>query len=1035
MRTILATFLVLTGAAHAAGTIFTTLLGDGYQSYASAVTTDSQGNTYVAGMTAAPDFPTTKGAFQPAYAGDFDAFVAKIGPDGKIVWATYLGGSAEDYAAGIALDRSGNVWVTGSTGSLNFPVANAIQATFHNAAYNNQQSSGSMDAFVAKLDPTGGTLLYSTYLGSQVTGGATAIAVDPTGNAYVAVNVGTATGYPGTLNAPAQAGVFVTKLAPQGTLVFSYFHPTGTAAAMALDSSGNIYVAGCSGVPGTEFGDPQVQQAIVFAVSSDGSKTLWEKALGTSGQSTAAAIAVGNAGEIWVGGSTSSANFPLVHPLQSTLAERPLWRSTDGGATWAAVDNLPFALPQTMVVDPTTPGTLYEATADLGIFKSLDGGATWTPASSGIAAANVSALAIDPVHPQTLYAAASNKVYKSVDGAKSWTVIDTPPVALTQLAVDAQNPNIVYEVMEITSGLTGPPNLRRSTDGGATWATSDNIGTMVSMAVDPRASGHLVAVWNENLSKPGQVGPPIMAPLLYTSADKGVTWNPVAGAGSNSTNIVVDGSTNPSTMYVGLQSKSSDGGATWTALGPLPGASSAGAEAFAVDGAGNVYASYPGGKLFVSRDHAQTWSALGSPSQGESINSIVAAGSNLYARLGPSNFGVGFQSVNGTAGFLSKLSVDSTLEYSTYLRGHQSTEAYSAVYREPIFFDNQNWVAGIALNSAGDVVVTGGTRSVDFQTAMPLQPANAGLADAFAALISADGSALKYSTYLGGSRDDGGLAATLDSSGNIVVAGQTWSGDFPATDGAPLAPGAGSGFVAKLAIPVTPVITSVLNGASYLPGIEAGSWAMIKGSNLANIVRPWASDDFTGNNLPTSLSGVSVTIDGQPAFVSYISSTQINVQVPSDSTVGSVNVVVNNNGAVSAPAPAQLQSYAPALFMIPGTTTAIASVLPNYALVTSSAPAHPGDLVVLWATGFGPTSPQIPAGIVVSGIPFAPTPTVTIGGMGVPVLNSLLAPDGVGVYQITIQLPDNVPTGSVAIQASVGGAQTQPGTTIFVGKL
>jgi uncharacterized protein (TIGR03437 family) len=111
-----------------------------------------------------------------------------------------------------------------------------------------------------------------------------------------------------------------------------------------------------------------------------------------------------------------------------------------------------------------------------------------------------------------------------------------------------------------------------------------------------------------------------------------------------------------------------------------------------------------------------------------------------------------------------------------------------------------------------------------------------------------------------------------------------------------------------------------------------------------------------------------------------------------------------------------------------------ASLLPNYTPISSTAPASPGDLVVLWATGFGPTTPQAPAGTIVSGVPFAPTPTITVGGVSVPVLNSVLTQGSVGLYQITIQLPANVPTGPVAIQASIGGAQTQAGAMILIGQ-
>ncbi|HEX3744836.1 MAG TPA: SBBP repeat-containing protein [Bryobacteraceae bacterium] len=1031
------TLLSLAGAVHAAGPLFTTLLGDGYQSYAAAVASDSQGNTYVAGMTAAPDFPTTAGALQSTYAGDFDAFVAKLGPDGKVMWATYLGSTSVDWATGIAVDSTGNVWVCGYTSSPHFPLVNPLQSWLANApgayAY----------GFVSKLSPDGTKLLYSTLLGSTAgSAGTTAspagIALDSAGNAYVAVNLDQTAGYPGVTSAPAQPGIMVTKLAPQGALIYSYFHPEGAATAIALDSSGAVYVAGSSvwNEPNTSTLvslSPSLQQAIVFKLSPDGSAKLWEKALGTSAQSAAGAVAVNGAGEVWVGGSTSSANFPLVHPLQNTPGERALWASVNAGASWAPVDNLPFALPNTIIVDPTVGTTFYAATTDLGIFKSVDGGVTWTAASKGIPAGNVSALAIDPRNTLTLFAGTSTGVYKSLDAGNSWTAIDSAPGEVTQLLVDAQNPNNIYELVAClpadttcASGELGSPNLRVSTNGGATWTTRQSAGYIGSLAADPQVSGHLFAVWNTLLTT--LFGPPLTAPELFSTVNGGAGWNMIPGISPGLSNLLVDGSTTPSTVYLGLQYMSADGGNTWTSVGHLPGTTSAGASVAALDPAGNVYAWYPPGGLFVSHDHAQTWSSLGSPFTPIANIFPVTSDGTIFASTPP-----GDQSAFGTAGFVSKISANgSTLEYSTYLRGHQSAPATVNGLYEPALLLSQNWISGIALDSAGHAIVTGGTRASDFPTANPLQSVSAGLADAFAAVISADGATLEYSTYLGGSQDDGALAVALDPQGNVIVAGETWSGDFPIANGPTLAPGAAGAFVAKLAAPLAPIVTSVVNGASFQPGIAAGSWVTITGSHLANTTGTWQASDFNGNHLPTSVGGVSVTIDGQPAFVEYISPTQINVQAPSDSATGTVNVVVDNNGMKSASAPAQLQTYAPALFLTSG-TTAVATVIPGYFPVTSAAPAHPGDLVVLWGTGFGPTTPAAPAGVEVAAAPATATlPTVNIGGLQAMVISSVLTTGSAGLYQITIQIPANAPTGPVAVQVSIGGVQTQSGAVLYI---
>jgi len=233
-----------------------------------------------------------------------------------------------------------------------------------------------------------------------------------------------------------------------------------------------------------------------------------------------------------------------------------------------------------------------------------------------------------------------------------------------------------------------------------------------------------------------------------------------------------------------------------------------------------------------------------------------------------------------------------------------------------------------------------------------------------------------------------------------------------------------------------PVITAVVNGASFQPGIESGSWVTILGSNLSNTnpARIWKASEIVNGNLPQALDGTGVTIDGKPAFVYYVSPTQLNVQAPTDSATGSVAVVVTNNSQMSVPFNASLEAESPAFFLYPGTSNPIVSRFPDYGLVgTANAPAHPGDVLILWATGFGPTNPTTPAGIVVTGAPAAATkPVITIGTVQVPVSAAVLTPGSAGLYQIAIQLPANVPTGTVAIQAAVGGALSPAGTTIVV---
>ena len=152
--------------------------GSGGESVAS-LAIDSSGNAYATGSTASTDFPTVS-AYQGASAGAGDVFITKLNANGTaLVYSTYLGGSAADSAAGIAVDASGNAYVSGWTTSTNFPTANAYQSS------NGGGALPPYDVFVTKLNSTGSALTYSTYLGGSGGDYGNALAIDGSGNAYV----------------------------------------------------------------------------------------------------------------------------------------------------------------------------------------------------------------------------------------------------------------------------------------------------------------------------------------------------------------------------------------------------------------------------------------------------------------------------------------------------------------------------------------------------------------------------------------------------------------------------------------------------------------------------------------------------------------------------------------------------------------------------------------------------------------------------------------------------------------------------------
>jgi uncharacterized protein (TIGR03437 family) len=240
-----------------------------------------------------------------------------------------------------------------------------------------------------------------------------------------------------------------------------------------------------------------------------------------------------------------------------------------------------------------------------------------------------------------------------------------------------------------------------------------------------------------------------------------------------------------------------------------------------------------------------------------------------------------------------------------------------------------------------------------------------------------------------------------------------------------------------------PVIASVTSATGILdsvqPNIQAGSFVAIYGSNLANGTADW-SGLINNGQLPTLVDGVSVTIGGKAAYVNFVSPGQINVLAP-DAAIGDVQVIVTNNGISSAPAIAHLQTAAPAFFQWGATKYALATRYPDNAPVANPSigpgyvAAKPGDTLILWGTGFGPTTPPQNPGLLTSGTHnLAQQVTVTVGGVSANVVGAALSPGLAGVYQIAIKLPDSVPAGDVLVKAKVGGFATPDNVDLFVAR-
>jgi uncharacterized protein (TIGR03437 family) len=234
---------------------------------------------------------------------------------------------------------------------------------------------------------------------------------------------------------------------------------------------------------------------------------------------------------------------------------------------------------------------------------------------------------------------------------------------------------------------------------------------------------------------------------------------------------------------------------------------------------------------------------------------------------------------------------------------------------------------------------------------------------------------------------------------------------------------------------VTSRINSVVNAASYQPAISSGGFVSIVGTGFGTSSRSWSSSDFAGNSLPTSLDGVSVTINGKPAYVEYISPTQINAIAPDDDMIGQVQVQVTTPQGASYAGTVLKQKLSPAFFTYQSaTTTYPAAVHLDGTLVgpagPSSRPAVPGEVVEIYGTGFGPTNPASHTSLLIpQPVPLNIPAAVTIGGLNAQVQwAGLVSP---GLYQLNVQIP-NVTAGDQPMQASISGFQSATGVFISV---
>jgi hypothetical protein len=594
--------------------IFSTYLGGNGSDEGDGIAVDSTGNVLIAGGTASADFPLANPP-KSTLQGLGDGFVTKFNSSGALVYSTYLGGQFFDIATAIAVDSSGNAYVTGNTVSPNFPTtAGAFQTT----------PTGN-DAFVTKLDPSGSSFVYSTFLGGNDSDLGFAIAVDTNGNAYVA-GATSSTNFP-TLN-PFQAtgggfsaDAFVSKLNSSGTgLIYSSYlggSQGEQARGIAIDASGNAYLTGAT-------------SSIDFPVTSDAIRkrnTLFKTT---------------NGGALWTNnnfGLMGGINQVVVHPTNSNIVfaatTKGVFKSLNGGLNWSASNSGisdPFIT--ALAIDPTNPSIVYASPRfdpASGIYKSTNGGSTWVPANGNLSFNSAGPITIDPVNPGTVYLAAGFKSLKTIDGGAHWIELNTG-MNVNSFLINPQNTQQLF----IYSDFLPFGGLERSNDGGGSWTTVDTGLTsriVHHLTIDPQNPSTLYAATDDGLFKTDNSGglwerslnkgfvtdvviDPLHPSILYASGfsdsapafifkttNGGSSWTQVSNGLDSSIGILAIDPVNPNNVFaVGLADSGSDAFVTKvnpsgnalsysTFLGGKTGSSGTNdsGSAIAVDASGNAY--------------------------------------------------------------------------------------------------------------------------------------------------------------------------------------------------------------------------------------------------------------------------------------------------------------------------------------------------------------------------------------------------------------------------------------------------------------
>ncbi|MCB1049663.1 MAG: SBBP repeat-containing protein [Acidobacteria bacterium] len=810
-----------------------------------AIAVDASGNAYLTGNSSNADFPLTPGAYNESYSGGgADVFVTKLNATGSaLVYSTFVGGSSHDYAYGLALDSSNNVYVTGSTESSDFPTTGGVL---------NETYSGGVDGFVFKLNTDGSALTYSTYLGGSMSDQGNAITVDSMGNVFVA-------GQTDSSDFPTTSGVFMETLGGSTDAFICELNSAGTALsfstflggssddlahAIAIDASGNAYVTGetsSSDFPTTGSAFDMManggKDIFVAKFNSTGTSLTYSSYLGDSADDIGRGIAVDGSGNAYVTGVTQSSSFPTTMGAYDETyngnGDVFVTRFSSDGSSLTFSSFIGSMFPDdgyAIALDsagnayitgeasffdfPTTPGAFDTSSTGQGGFAlKLSNDGSNLVYSTFIAGGISRGLALDSSDNAFITGRAEDGAFPATSGAFSESIVESIDAFALKLSDDG-------------SSLGYATFLGGSEEEFSLGVALDSLGDVyVTGIVEsnnfPTTPGAYDQSYNEFndvfVSKLTGDG----TSLAYSTF--------IGGSGTEEVfTIVVDASGN---AYIGGQTTSNDFPTTAGALIEMGDGDDGYVCKLNADGSDLVFSTFLGGSSFDSVVDLSL----------DSSGNVVAVGYTFSSTF-PTTSGA-YQETKGSGidSFVSKLNSDgSSLIFSTFVGGSSA-----------------DFVRGLALDGADNIYVIGFTTSGFPTTSGAFQETPNGGTEMFVFKMLSDGSALSYATYLGGSGSDQAKAIAVNAAGHAFALGQSLSSDFPTTSGAydESANGGRDGVISQLSADGSSLVFS-----SYLGGSDDDYPAALALDGLGNILIAGrtASSDF-----PTTTDAFSQTYQGE----------------------------------------------------------------------------------------------------------------------------------------------------------------------------